>query len=39
MVEFIFSGRYKSFDAMNSFLQALETFLIVNGYHQKKALI
>lgn len=38
-VEFVFSGKCRSFDAMNAFLQNLEEFLVQNGYHRERQLV
>lgn len=38
-VEFAFSGAYKSFAAMNTFLQELEGFLVEQGYHKERKLV
>ena len=38
-VEFVFSGKCRSFDAMNVFLQNLEEFLVQSGYHRERQLV
>lgn len=38
-VEFTFSGKHRSFNAMNTFLQELENFLVANGYHQERKVV